>query len=137
MGRVRRRLFSPPVALVLSMVLATFVTACTQTSAQQSNTGGGGRRGGGGRGGGRGSGAQPVVVVAATRKDVPVEISAVGNVEASTNIGVRSQVTGVLEEIGFHEGDFVKKGSVLFTIDRRPLEAALEQSRANLVRHGS
>jgi multidrug efflux system membrane fusion protein len=50
---------------------------------------------------------------------------------------VRSQSTEVLEEVGFHEGDFVKKGSVLFTIDRRPLQAALDQSQANLVRDES
>ena len=49
-------------------------------------------------------------------------------------IAVRSQVTGVLEQVGFHEGDFVKKGAVLFTIDRRPLESTLEQAEANLVR---
>ncbi|HKE83716.1 MAG TPA: efflux RND transporter periplasmic adaptor subunit [Vicinamibacterales bacterium] len=78
-----------------------------------------------------------MVVASATRKDVPVEISAVGNVEASTTIAVRSQVTGVLQQVGFHEGDFVKKDSVLFTIDPRPLQAALEQSQANLVRDQS
>jgi multidrug efflux system membrane fusion protein len=65
---------------------------------------------------------------------VPVEIAAVGNVEASTTIAMRSQITGVLEHVGFHEGDFVKKGSTLFTIDRRPLEDSLQQAQANLVR---
>jgi len=69
-----------------------------------------------------------------SQKDVPVDIEAVGNVEASTTIAVRTQVTGTLETVGFHEGDFVKKGSLLFTIDRRPLEAAVEQAAANLVR---
>jgi multidrug efflux system membrane fusion protein len=115
------------------------VSACSQTAAQQDDGAGG--RGGGGRGGrgrfgGRG-GAQPVVVATVTQKDVPVEIAAVGNVEASTMIAVRSQVTGVLEQVPFHEGDFVKKGSVLFSIDRRPLQAALEQAEANLVRDQS
>ena len=69
-----------------------------------------------------------------SQRDVPIEIAAVGNVEASTMIAVRSQVTGVLEQVGFREGDFVKKGAVLFTIDRRPLESTLEQAEANLVR---
>src|SRR5512138_2032405 len=124
-----------PSMLFLCIAVVALVTACTSTSAQQANTARGGR--GGGRGAGRGGGAQPVTVAPATRKDVPVEISAVGNVEASTTIALRSQVTGVLEQVGFHEGDFVKKGSVLFTIDRRPLEAALEQSQANLVRDQS
>jgi multidrug efflux system membrane fusion protein len=73
-------------------------------------------------------------VAKVTQRNVPVEISAVGNVEASTLIAVRSQVTGTLERVGFHEGDFVKKGDMLFTIDRRPLEAALQQAEANLTR---
>jgi membrane fusion protein, multidrug efflux system len=121
--------------LLICLAVAALATACTQTSAQQANTSQGGRRGGG-RGGGRG-GAQPVVVASARRQDVPVEISAVGNVEASTTIAVRSQITGVLEQIGFHEGDFVKKDSVLFTIDRRPLEDAVAQAQANLARDQS
>jgi membrane fusion protein, multidrug efflux system len=75
-----------------------------------------------------------VAVAKVSQKDVPLDIDAVGNVEASATIAVRSQVTGTLESVGFHEGDFVKKGSLLFTIDRRPLEAALQQAEANLVR---
>jgi multidrug efflux system membrane fusion protein len=128
------RLFRRSSTLLCCLAIATIVSACTQTSAQQANGGGGGRGGRGGRGGGRGGGAQPVVVANATRKDVPVEIAAVGNVEASTMIAVRTQVTGILEEVGFHEGDFVKKGAVLFKLDRRPLESAVEQAQANLVR---
>jgi multidrug efflux system membrane fusion protein len=115
------------------VALTLLIAACSQTSAQQPE-----REGGGGRGGGRGrfggGGAQPVVIATATQKDVPVEISAVGNVEASTMIAVRSQVTGVLQSVGFHEGDFVHKGAVLFTIDRRPLEATVQEAEANLVR---
>ena len=75
-----------------------------------------------------------MVVAKVSQKDVPVDIDAVGNVEASSTIAVRTQITGTLESMGFHEGDFVKKGSLLFTIDRRPLEAALQQAEANLVR---
>ena len=74
------------------------------------------------------------MVAHATQRDVPIDIEAVGNVEASTMIAVRSQVTGVLEDVAFHEGDSVHKGGVLFTIDRRPLESTLEQAEANLVR---
>jgi multidrug efflux system membrane fusion protein len=65
---------------------------------------------------------------------VPVDIAAVGNVEAYTSISVRSQVTGQLQQSFFHEGDIVKKGDQLFTIDPRPLESALQQAEANLVR---
>ena len=53
---------------------------------------------------------------------------------AYETVSVRSQVTGVVTEVLFHEGDFVKKGDHLFTIDPRPYEAMLEQARANLSR---
>ena len=69
-----------------------------------------------------------------TQQDVPVDIAAVGNVEASTSVSVRLQVTGQLQEAFFKEGDIVKKGQKLFTIDPRPLEAALQQAEANLLR---
>jgi multidrug efflux system membrane fusion protein len=75
-----------------------------------------------------------VVTTTVAQRDVPVDIAAVGNVEAYTSVSVRSQVTGQLQEAFFHEGDVVKKGDRLFTIDPRPLEAALEQAQANLVR---
>jgi len=92
--------------------------------------------GGGGRGGrGRGDfGAVPVVVTKVTERDVPVDLAAIGNVEAYTTISVRSQVTGQLESANFREGDFVKKDQLLFTIDKRPFEAALQQAQANLTR---
>jgi multidrug efflux system membrane fusion protein len=90
---------------------------------------GSGRRGRGGDGG-----AAPVVTSKATEKDVPVDIAAIGNVEAYATISVRAQVTGQLQEISFREGDFVKTGDQLFTLDRRPFEAALAQAEANLTR---
>jgi multidrug efflux system membrane fusion protein len=69
-----------------------------------------------------------------TTKDVPVDISSVGNVEAFSTISIRAQVTGTLTEVKFSEGDYVKKGSVLFRIDPRPYQAALDQATANLAR---
>jgi len=65
---------------------------------------------------------------------VPVDIAAIGNVEAYASISVRSQVTGQLTEVSFHEGDSVKEGQQLFILDRRPFEAALAQAEANLMR---
>ena len=123
--------FSSVISLLAISLLAV---GCSQPSAQTADARGGGGRGGRGGRGGFGGGAQPVVVGKASQKDVPVDIDAVGNVEASTTIAVRTQITGTLETMGFKEGDFVKKGSLLFTIDRRPLEAALQQAEANLVR---
>jgi membrane fusion protein, multidrug efflux system len=104
------------------LALSVLAASCAQSNAQGAD-GAAGR--GGGRGGGRGArggaGAQPVVVAKVSQKDVPVDIEAVGNIEASTTIAVRTQVSGTLENIGFHEGDFVKKGELLFSIDKRPL----------------
>ena len=115
------------------MAISLFTLGCSQTSAQAVMGGGG--RGAGGRGaGGRGAGAQPVVTTLVSQKNVPVDIAAVGNVEAYISISVRSQVTGQLQQAFFHEGDVVKKGDKLFEIDPRPLEAALQQAEANLTR---
>jgi multidrug efflux system membrane fusion protein len=92
---------------------------------------------GGGRGGGRGGGAGaivPVVLGKVSTKDVPVDISSIGNVEAFSTISVRAQITGVLTAVKFAEGDYVKKGAVLFEIDPRPYQAAVDQAAANLAR---
>jgi multidrug efflux system membrane fusion protein len=69
-----------------------------------------------------------------TEKDVPIDLAAIGNVEAFVTNSVRSQVTGTLVEVAFHEGDVVKQGQLLFNLDRRPFEAALAQAEANLTR---
>jgi multidrug efflux system membrane fusion protein len=114
--------------LVSGLVLLVAAAGCSGSAA---GTGGGGR---GGRGRGDGGGAVPVVTTKVAERDVPVDLAAIGNVEAYTTISVRSQVTGVLQEASFREGDFVKKGQVLFHIDRRPFEAALQQAQANYVR---
>jgi multidrug efflux system membrane fusion protein len=100
------------------------------------NTSAAGPGGGGGRGRGRGGdgGAAPVVTAKVATKDVPVDLAAIGNVEAYASISVRSQVTGLLTELSFHEGDLVKQGQLLFSLDRRPFEAALASAEANLVR---
>jgi multidrug efflux system membrane fusion protein len=90
---------------------------------------------GGGRGGGRGAGAVvPVVLGKVSQRDVPVDIASIGNVEAFSTISVRSQLTGTLTEVKFQEGDYVKKDAVLFRIDPRPYQAALDQANANMAR---
>ena len=117
--------------LVSGLVLLASITGVGCSGSAAGTGGGGGGRGGRGRGDG---GAVPVVTAKVTERDVPVDLAAIGNVEAYTTISVRSQVTGQLQEVSFHEGDFVKKGQQLFIIDRRPFEAALQQAEANLVR---
>jgi multidrug efflux system membrane fusion protein len=78
--------------------------------------------------------ATRVTVANVIRKTMPVEVTAVGNVEAISTISIRAQVAGEVQTIRFREGDFVKKGQVLLTIDPRPYEAALAQARAALAR---
>jgi len=114
--------------LLSGLVLLIAAAGCSGSAA---SPGGGGR---GGRGRGEGGGAVPVVTAKVVERDVPVDLAAIGNVEAYTTISVRSQVTGQVQQAAFQEGDFVKKGQVLFTIDRRPIEAALQQAQANLMR---
>jgi multidrug efflux system membrane fusion protein len=64
-----------------------------------------------------------------------VEIQVIGNVEAYSTISVKAQVGGQLTNVYFHEGDYVKAGDLLFTIDPRPFEAALNQAIANLAQN--
>jgi membrane fusion protein, multidrug efflux system len=119
--------------ILLVFAAAVAVCSCTGSASSGAPPAGGG---GGGRGRGRGGdgGAAPVVTATVTEKDVPIDIAAIGNVEASTTISVRSQVTGQLQQALFHEGDFVGKGQELFAIDRRPFEAAVAQAEANVTR---
>lgn len=76
----------------------------------------------------------PVITAQATRKTVPVQFTAVGNVESIQSVVVRPQVNGEILKVHFREGDDVAKGTLLFTIDPRPLEAALKKAQANLTR---
>ncbi|MCC6533556.1 MAG: efflux RND transporter periplasmic adaptor subunit [Burkholderiales bacterium] len=84
-----------------------------------------GKKGKKGRGG-------PVNVRTITpkRQAMPVLIDAVGTVESEHSVAVRPQASGVLTAVRFKEGDYVKKGQVLFQIDARPLQAAVDQSTA-------
>ena len=76
----------------------------------------------------------PVTVAKALVKTVPVQVEVIGNVEAYSNVSVRTQIAGEVERAYFTQGQDVKKGQLLFTLDRRPFEAALHQYEANLAR---
>ena len=65
---------------------------------------------------------------------MPLDVNVVGTVEAFSTVAVRAQVTGELKDVNFQQGDDVQAGQVLFTLDHRPLEAALNQAEANLAR---
>jgi multidrug efflux system membrane fusion protein len=70
----------------------------------------------------------------AERKEVPVQLQAVGTVEAYASVAIKSRVDGQLVAVHFREGEDVKKGAMLFTIDPRPYEAAVKEARARLER---
>lgn len=72
----------------------------------------------------------PVTVARVERSAVPWEIRATGTVEPLQTVSVASQVSGILTEVGFKEGDEVRRGQMLFQIDPRPFQAALAQARA-------
>jgi multidrug efflux system membrane fusion protein len=84
-------------------------------------------------GAGRGE-VVPVETALVTQQDVPIQLKAIGNVEALSTVGVRSQVEGILLRVAFAPGQEVKKGDLLFTIDPRPLQAQLSQAEANLLK---
>lgn len=88
----------------------------------------------GGRGRPGEGGPVPVVVATVSQRDVPINVDVIGNVEAYSTITVKAQVGGELTKVSFHEGDSVKKGDLLFTIDARPFEAQVSQAQANLAR---
>ncbi|MEO7652955.1 MAG: efflux RND transporter periplasmic adaptor subunit [Bryobacteraceae bacterium] len=85
----------------------------------------------------KGDGGVPVTVAKVVQKDVPVEVQVIGNVEAYSTIAVKAQVGGILTKVFFQEGDFVKEGDQLFTIDARPVQAQLQQIEANLAKNNA
>ena len=78
----------------------------------------------------------PVPVLAATveQKNVPVRVHAIGTVEAYSTVSVKTQITGELTGVFFKEGDDVRKGQLIFTLDKRPLEAELNRAQSNLAK---
>src|SRR5467141_974078 len=83
------------------------------------------------------SGAPPgtspdVEVVQVEQKDVPIFGEWIGTLDGFTNADVRAQVSGYLQRQGYQEGAFVRKGQLLFEIDPRPFQAALDQAEGQL-----
>jgi len=78
--------------------------------------------------------AVPVRAARAVSEDVPLEIAAVGNVEAMNTVQVKSRVAGQINRVAFTEGQSVTKGQLLFTIDRETIERQALEEQANLER---
>jgi membrane fusion protein, multidrug efflux system len=106
------------------------LAACSSPSDAPGVAAGTGRGGRGGRGGGD----VPVLTAQVRQKAMPVTVPAVGTVESITSVQIRAQVTGQLATIHFKEGQDVRQGEPLFSLDSRPFDAALQQAQAVLAR---
>jgi len=76
------------------------------------------------------SGPLTVRTLSVAPQPMPVVIDAVGTVESEHSVAIRPQISGVLQAVMFKEGDYVKQGQVLFRIDPRSAQAAVDQARA-------
>src|SRR5207244_10906906 len=76
----------------------------------------------------------PVIATPVQQHDFPIVLTGIGTVTALNTATVRSQVTGLLVDIPFKEGQFVKKGDLLAQIDPRTFQAQLDEAKAALAR---
>lgn len=104
-------------AMTAWVALSLFLSACTTRTAETAP-----------------NLAVPVTVAKAEQKTVPINLTAIGTAEAFSTVSIKSQVNAILEQVHFKQGDFVKKGDLLFTLDARPFQSSLAQAQANLAR---
>jgi multidrug efflux system membrane fusion protein len=76
----------------------------------------------------------PVIVAASTKRDVPVLLKAIGTMEASESVTIKTQLSGELTRVAFREGQDVQKGALLCQLDPRSYQAALKKAEAALAR---
>ena len=114
-----KKIISSPMMVVTAAVFAVAILA-----------------GGCSRGAKKEAAGVPVLVVKAVETNVPVQIDPppVGHVMAFSSVTIRPQIGGILSEVHFKEGSEVKSNALLFTIDPRPTQAALDAARAALAR---
>ena len=115
-----RRLAISPLIAALLLLLAG--TACREKSTASDKNGK------------RNAAVAPVLVGKVQRKIAPLVLDAVGIVEAIHTADLRSQVTGTIIKVGFQEGQEVDQGSLLFELDPRPFQNALNSAQADLER---
>lgn len=76
--------------------------------------------------------AAPVTVAVAEQAPVPIEVNAIGNAQAYRTVQVKSMVDGQIERVLFRQGDDVRAGQLMFQLDKRPFQAALDQAEGKL-----
>ena len=113
----RRGVMSIAMSIAATIVVLASVTGCT-TRAQSTLS----------------APAPPTVaVVAAQERDLPLEASYTGRIEAIQSVELRPRVSGALEQVWFREGTHVASGAALFTIDQRPYEIAVRRAEADVL----
>ena len=108
-------------AVAAVMVLA--VAGCTPGAAKEAAPVGGAAKP-----------AAPVKIAAVTERVMPVQVQVPGAVQPIHSVQVKAQVSGIMTDVLFNEGDVVTQGQLLFVIDKRPYEVALRQAKANLAK---
>jgi len=111
----------PTLACTALAVVALLLVGCAGKGSQPPNSK-------------KGGGDVPVTVTTVSTRNVPVELQVIGNVEAYSAIALKAQVSGEITHAYFQEGDYVKKGERLFTIDPRAMQAQVQQAQATLLR---
>lgn len=119
--------------VVAALVVAALGFVVVRSLGTETAPGAGGSGGPGGPGGGgRRAAATTVGVATAATADVPITLDALGTVTPAATVTVRPQVSGVLANVSFSEGQMVQKGQVLAQIDPRPFQATLTQAQGQL-----
>lgn len=129
----RRTVFLGGLIAVLALAGVGWL-AWTLLHGQANNEAGGPGGPGGGFGGGRRGPASTVAVATATGADLPIIIDALGTVKPAATVTVRPQVSGVITQVLFREGQVVQRGQPLVQIDPRPFEMSLMQAQGALTR---
>jgi len=140
-GVPRRRWLGSTIAVFALVAIAAFAWYLTHRPQPAANAGGappatarGGPGGPLGAGGGRGAPPSTVGVATSRHADIPVIIEALGTVTSGASVTVTPQVSGVITQVLYTEGQMVKKGQLLATIDPKPFEAAVAQAAAARLR---
>src|SRR5437868_15167380 len=119
-----KRRFVPIFILICGLMAFVALSACSGEQRTASAAGPGGATGE--------RAAAPVVVSAVEQRNIPVQLTAIGNVEAYQTVQVRSQVNGQIAKVNFKEGQDVHRGQLLFSLDKGPFEADMERAIGQL-----